>query len=257
MLKMEKQKHREIIKAQFSKQAKGYTSVKAHAEALNLLITMSCVSEKDDVLDIACGSGIVSCAFAKYARHVTGVDITAEMLDQARSLQAQNNLENMEWILGDVDPLDFSSNQFSIVLSRFSFHHFLAYENVFEEMIRVCKPGGIVMVADVALPDEKRKAYDRMELLRDPSHTGVLTPDMFETLFQHPLLTGSRTSYYDMNIALDTQLNASFMTDDNREKFRALIFQDVNKNDLGINVTLIGNSYQLYYPIHIYMATKQ
>jgi len=254
---MEKQKHNEIIKAQFSRQAKGYTSVKAHAEALNTLIEMSCVSERDNVLDIACGSGIVSCAFAKYARHVTGIDITEEMLEQARKLQAQDNLTNMEWVLGDVDPLKFSSNQFSIVLSRFSFHHFLAYKEVFEEMIRVCKPGGVVMVADVALPDEKRKAYDEMELLRDPSHTGVLTSEIFEKLFQHPLLTNSMTSHYDMNIALETQLNASYMTGENREKFRALIFQDVNKNNLGVNVTQIKNSYQLYYPIHIYMATKK
>jgi ubiquinone/menaquinone biosynthesis C-methylase UbiE len=254
---MEKLKHNEIIKAQFSKQAVGYTSVKAHAEALNTLIEMSSVSSKDNVLDVACGSGIVSCAFAKYARHVTGVDITAEMLEQARKLQTQNNLTNLEWVLGDADPLKFNSNKFSIVLSRFSFHHFLEYEKVFEEMIRVCIPGGIVMVVDVALPNEKRKAFDEMELLRDPSHTGVLSPDMFKNLFQHPFLTNSRASHYQMNIALETQLNASFMTDESQEKFRALIFKDVNRNDLGVNVTQINNSYQLYYPVHIYLATKR
>jgi len=254
---MEKQKHNEIIKAQFSKQAKGYTAVKAHAEALDTLIEMSRVSEKDNVLDIACGSGIVSCAFAKYARHVTGIDITEEMLEQARKLQAQNDLTNINWVLGDVDPLKFSSNQFSIVLSRFSFHHFLEYEKVFKEMIRVCNPGGIVMVVDVALPEENRKAYDKMELLRDPSHTGVLTSEIFEKLFRHTLLTNNRTSYYEMNIDLETQLNASFMTDENRAKFLTLISQDVNKNNLGVNVTQIKNSYQLYYPVHIYMATKR
>lgn len=254
---MEKLKHNEIIKAQFSKQAAGYTSVRAHAEALNTLIEMSSVSSKDNVLDVACGSGIVSCAFAKYARHVTGVDITAEMLEQARKLQTQNNLTNLEWVLGDADPLKFNSNKFSIVLSRFSFHHFLEYEKVFEEMIRVCIPGGIVMVVDVALPNEKRKAYDEMELLRDPSHTGVLSPDIFKNLFQHPFLTNSRTSHYKMNIALETQLNASFMTDENQKKFRALIFKDASRNDLGVNVTQINDSYQLYYPVHIYLATKR
>lgn len=254
---MERQKHNEIIKEQFSKQAAGYTSVKAHAEALDMLIEMSCVSQKDNVLDIACGSGIVSCAFAKYARHVTGIDITEGMLEQARKLQAQNNLTNMEWVLGDVDPLKFSNDRFSIVLSRFSFHHFLEYEKVFEEMVRVCKPGGIVMVVDVVLPNEKRKAYDGMELLRDPSHTGVLTFEKFEKLFRHPLLINSGTAHYEMNIELETQLNASFMTDKNREKFRALIIGDANKNNLGVNVTQIKNSYQLYYPIYIYMVTKK
>lgn len=254
---MKTQEHNEIIKAQFSKQAAGYASVKGHAEALHTLIEMSCVSGKDDVLDVACGSGIVSCAFAKYARHVTGIDITEEMLEQARKLQAQSNLTNIRWILGDVDPLKFASSRFSIVLSRFTFHHFLEYEKVFEEMIRVCKPGGVVMVVDVALPDEKRKAYDEMELLRDPSHTAVLTTEIFDKLFQHPLLTDHRTSHYEMNIALETQLNASFMTGENREKFCALISQDMNTNNLGVNVTQINNDYQLYYPVHIYLSTKR
>lgn len=254
---MEKQKHNEIIKAQFSKQAVGYTSVKAHAEALDILIEMSGVSMKDHVLDIACGSGIVSCAFAMHAHHVTGIDITEEMLEQARRLQAQNNLTNMKWILGDVDPLKFSNNQFSIVLSRFSFHHFLEYEKVFEEMIRVCKPGGVVMVVDVVVSDEKRKVYDEMELLRDSSHTGVLTSEIFEKLFLHPSLTNSRTSHYEMNIKLETQLDASFMTDENREKFRKLIFRNVGKNNLGIKVNKINNSCRLYYPIGIYMAVKK
>ena len=254
---MEKQEHNEIIKAQFTKQAAGYTSVKAHGDALDMLIEMSCVSMKDNVLDLACGSGIVSCAFAKHARHVTGIDITDEMLVEARKLQAQNHLTNMKWVLGDVDPLKFGNNQFSIVLSRFSFHHFIAYEKVFEEMIRVCKPGGVVMVVDVVLPNEKCKAYDEMELLRDPSHTAVLTAEIFERLFRHPLLINRRTSHYQMNIELEAQLNASFMTNDNREKFRELILSDIGKNSLGIKASQINNSYHLYYPIGIYMATKK
>lgn len=254
---MEKQEHNERIKDQFSRQAEGYTSVKAHSDALNLLIEMSGVSDKDNVLDLACGSGIVSCAFAKYAHHVTGIDITEGMLEQARKLQAQSKLTNIEWVLADVEPLQFDNNQFSIVLSRFSFHHFLEYEKVFTEMIRVCKPGGVVMVVDVVLPNEKREAYDTMEIMRDPSHTGVLTPEGFEKLFQHPLLSNCRTSCYDMNIDLETQVNASFMTDQKLEKFREMIYTDVDKNNLGIKITQINNSYQLYYPIGIYMATKK
>ncbi len=70
---MDKQQHNKAIKEQFSKQAAAYTSVQAHSDALDLLIEMSGVSEKDHVIDLACGSGIVSCEFAKYAGHVTGL----------------------------------------------------------------------------------------------------------------------------------------------------------------------------------------
>lgn len=256
ILNMERLQHNQIIKEQFAKQAVGYSAVKAHGEALSTLIEMSGVHQNDLVLDLACGSGIVSCAFAKHAKHVTGIDITPEMLDQARQLQTQNKLSNMDWVLADVDPLPFMDHQFSIVVTRFSFHHFLAYEKVFEQMVRVCAPGGVVMVVDVAVPASKCSAYDQMEKLRDPSHTGVLTPQIFRHLFSHPLLTDFKTADYKMNISLNTQLAASYMTDENKKKFRQLIYDDIYKNNLGVSASLINNHYELYYPVHIYMATK-
>jgi ubiquinone/menaquinone biosynthesis C-methylase UbiE len=39
---------------------------------------------KDTVLDVACGTGIVSCTFAKVVFHVTGIDITPAMVEQAK-----------------------------------------------------------------------------------------------------------------------------------------------------------------------------
>lgn len=253
---MDKQKHNENIREQFSKQAASYTSIKAHAEALDLLIQMSGVSKQDHVLDVACGSGIVSCEFAKHAGHVTGIDITENMLVQARELQARNNLNNVAWVLADAVPLLFDDNQFSIVVSRFSFHHFIDYEKVLDEMIRVCKPNGTVMVIDVALPAEKAAAYNTMERLRDPSHVAALTVDQFDNLFRQTRLSNCRKAGYTMAIELETQLNASFPNPGDREKLRELIMNDAGKDHLGVRVTNVDGKFQLYYPIHIYAGQK-
>jgi ubiquinone/menaquinone biosynthesis C-methylase UbiE len=253
---MDKQKHNENIKEQFSKQAIAYTSVKAHSNALNILIEMSNVSKYDNVIDIACGSGIVSCEFAKYANHVTGVDITEKMINQAKELQLKNNLTNVDWVLDDVVPLKFEDSQFSIVVSRFSFHHFIDCEKVLDEMIRVCKPNGTVIVVDVALPKEKLEAYDKMEKLRDSSHVGALSLDKFEELFQHSNLSNCLKSNYKMAIELETQLNASFPNLGDREKLRTMIIKDTGINNLGVNVTEINGKYHLHYPIHIYIGQK-
>lgn len=254
---MDRQKHNENIREQFSKQAVSYTSIKAHADALDTLIQMSNVSKSDTVLDVACGSGIVTCEFAKYVKHVTGVDITENMLKQARELQLKNELNNIDWVLDDVLPLGFEANQFSIVVSRFSFHHFIDCEKVLEEMIRVCKPNGTVMVVDVALPKEKLEAYDKMEKLRDPSHAGALSLDKFDSLFKENYrLTNCRTSGYKMAIELETQLNASFPDPGGREKLKRLIVDDIDKDTLGVNVTRIDGKYQLYYPIYVYTGQK-
>ncbi len=253
---MDKSKHNENIKDQFSKQAIAYTAIEAHANALDILIQMSGVSKDDNVIDVACGSGIVSCEFAKFANHVTGIDITENMLKQARELQAKNELSNIDWILDDVVPLRFDNEQFSIVVSRFSFHHFIDYERVFDEMIRVCKPKGNIMVVDVALPNEKLIAYDTMEKLRDSSHVGALSLDKFEQLFQNKKLTNCRKTNYNMVIDLETQLKASFLNPEDKENLRSMIINDAGVNNLGIGVSKVDGGYQLQYPICVYVGQK-
>ncbi|PZX94559.1 methyltransferase type 11 [Flavobacterium aquariorum] len=253
---MDKQLHNENIKKQFSKQATSYTAVAAHRDSLELLIEMADVSKEDIVLDIACGSGIVTCEFAKYAHHVTGIDITKGMLDEAEKLQLANNLTNINWILDDVVPLQFFDNQFSIVVTRFSFHHFIDYEKVFDEMIRVCKTNGTIMVVDAVLPNEKVNKYDQMEKIRDSSHAGVLTGESFDALFQASQIKECKKFFYEMPIELETQLNASYLSNIEKEKLRLMITQDVDKNDLGISVNRIEGKYYLHYPICIYVGKK-
>ncbi|MGV8138827.1 MAG: class I SAM-dependent methyltransferase [Mangrovibacterium sp.] len=254
---MDKQQHNKAIKEQFSKQAAAYTSVKAHSDALDLLIEMSGVSEKDHVIDLACGSGIVSCEFAKYAGHVTGIDITESMLKLARKLQLKNKLTNIDWVLDDVLPLKFKDNQFSIVISRFGFHHFIDYDKVFDEMIRVCKSGGTVMVVDVALPEDKLEAYDTMEKLRDSSHVGALSLNKFDELFQTNKLVNYRKTSYKMAIELENQLSASFPDPAARGKLKSMIVGDAGINNLGVNVTLADEKYQLYYPVQVCVGQKK
>src|SRR5262245_11901221 len=111
--------HQQTIIAQFTKQAGAYTNISAHSDALEKLVQLSGLHENDYVLDIACGSGIVACAFAHHAKHVTGIDITERMLDEAKRLQQQQGLHNMSWHTGEVESLPYEEEAFGIVVSRF------------------------------------------------------------------------------------------------------------------------------------------
>lgn len=251
---MDTKNHHENIVAQFSKQASGYTSIRSHCDSLEKLIAIASASKKDDVLDIACGSGIVSCEFAKYTNHVTGIDMTQRMLDEAQKLQVRHNITNVTWQIGDVENLPYDDGSFSIVISRFGFHHFLNPLNVLSEMKRVCKSDGIVLVVDVSLPDSQIEKYNEMEKIRDCSHVAALSLTDFAVLFEKAGLKNLNSDFYSMRIGLEEQLEASFPSDS--DTLKNMIIADVGVNDLGINVTKANDEYNLHYPIHIFSASN-
>ena len=87
------------------------------------MIRLSSPRQSDTVLDVACGTGIVVCEYAKFVNHVVGIDLTPAMIEQAKILQRKKKLNNIEWRTRDVSILPFNDNSFSIVITRYSFHH--------------------------------------------------------------------------------------------------------------------------------------
>src|SRR5215467_11645367 len=124
---MSTSEHSELIRDQFTRQAIPFSTAASIKDeiALNLLIEASGAGPTDTVLDVACGGGIVVCGFARVVKHATGIDLTPAMLERARKLQEEKKLTNVTWKRGDVLPLPFPDASFSIVTSRFAFHHFL------------------------------------------------------------------------------------------------------------------------------------
>lgn len=248
--------HQELIVDQFTRQAVPFTQVPAHSseESLRLLIQMANLTSKDVVLDVACGSGIVACAFASVASHVTGIDITPAMLEQAELMAQQRSLSNLTWQQGDIEALPFSDASFSLVLSRYAFHHFLHPDVVLSEMIRVCRPGGRILIADVALPPEKVDAYNHLERLRDPSHTRALTLCELQTLVSQARLQIIRMAFYKVAMTLEQQLAASFPNPGDDERIRQLVRDDLGIDNLGIDAHLRGDEIWYTVPITVIVA---
>src|SRR3954463_7940563 len=177
----------DIVVDQFTRQATPFANSAAmrDEDALRLLVEVSGAGADDTVLDVACGPGLVVAAFARLCRHVTGIDLTPAMIGKAREHAAALGLTNVDWHVGNVLPLPFADRSFSLVVSRFAFHHFPDPAAVMREMVRVCARPGRVMVADIAASDapERAAALNRMERLRDPSHTRALPLAELRELF--------------------------------------------------------------------------
>lgn len=256
MTKRSQQEHDAGIVDQFTKQAIPFTQLPWHLDSIQMLIEMSKVTSDDTVLDVACGPGMVACEFARVARHVTGIDITPKMIEQARKRQEEQGLGNLSWDVGTVLPLPYESETFSAVITRYSFHHFLDHQAVLSEMCRVCKQGGVVLIADAALPKENVDAYNRMEKLRDPSHTRALSYDEWEKLIRDSGLKNLRHGSYKVEMELEKQLKASFPNSGDDEKIRDIFRNDIGVNSLGMNAHWSGNKIHFSYPISIYVGNK-
>src|SRR5436305_13835605 len=164
--------HRDLIVEQFTKQAVPFSTAPGirDEEALGLLVEFAGAAPAGTGLDVACGPGLVVCAFAAVVRHATGIDVTPAMIERGRALAAEKGLANVAWQVGDVLPLPYPDGAFSLVVSRFAFHHFPDPRAVLPEMKRVCAPGGRVAVVDGAASEDPAKAaaLTRRDKHREP-----------------------------------------------------------------------------------------
>src|SRR3954470_17096621 len=204
----------DIVVDQFTRQATPFANSAAmrDEDALRLLVEVSGAGAEDTVLDVACGPGLVVAAFARLCRDVTGIDLTPAMIGKAREHAAALGLTNVDWHVGNVLPLPFADRLFSVVLSRFAFHHFPDPLAVLREMARVVTRPGRIVIADMAASDDPQKAaaLNTRERLRDPSHTRALSPAELRGLFTHAELPPPRETYYDVRADLEGLLKTSF-----------------------------------------------
>jgi ubiquinone/menaquinone biosynthesis C-methylase UbiE len=247
---------RQLILDQFTRQAVPFSEMHARddAEIHQLLIDTAGITSTDEVLDVACGPGLVACEVAKVARHVTGIDLTPAMITQARTRQQSLGLTNLSWTVGDAQPLPFPNGAFSRVITRYSFHHFTDPAGVFAEMLRVCRPGGRVTVADVFTTSaEQAEAYDRLERFRDPSHTHALQLTELESLFAG--LTDVRRAFYKYPVKVDELLARSFPEPGGAEQFRRMVEADIGVDQMGISA-FRDSGLGFAFPVVILSAEK-
>lgn len=230
--------HHDTIVDQFTRQAVPFATAAPirDAAALQLIVDAAGAGAGDTVLDVACGPGLVACAFARVAAHVTGIDLTPAMLEQARGLAAERGLTNVAFQQGDVLPLPFADASFSIVVSRFAFHHFPDPAAVLAEMRRVCRPAGRVVVADLmASPDPvKAAAFHRMEMLRDPSHARALSLDELRGLFRAGGLAGAGETYWNMEVDVEDLLQRSFPVEGGAAAIRRMFADSIAGDAMGL-----------------------
>jgi SAM-dependent methyltransferase len=203
--------HSTSIRDEFAHQADAFarSPTMSLAETLDAVVDLVPEDPTARWAEVACGPGLISRAMARRVGSVQGLDLTPAMVDKARAEATAAGVGNVSFTVGDATALDLAADSFDGAITRFSLHHIPAPLRVLEEMRRVVKPGGLVIVADHVTDDAGEAAawHEQVERLRDPSHWACLTPARLAALGERAGLEPDLDRVVPFQIDYDEWLN--------------------------------------------------
>lgn len=141
------------------------------AGLLGKMVEMARVGPEATLLDVCCGTGLVGAGFKGRVRRRVGLDLTAEMMEQAR-----DRLD--EWVQGSADHMPFVDGAFDITVCRQALHFVESPGGVAREMFRVLRPGGQAIIAHrVPYGPEDAAWWEQVNRKKQPLLKNILLPD--------------------------------------------------------------------------------
>jgi ubiquinone/menaquinone biosynthesis C-methylase UbiE len=125
--------------------------VKRHHKLLDLVVELSRIKDNDIVLDIGCGTGLLSLKFLREADClIYGIDSSSDMLKLFKNKIKKLGLSRkITCELEDAENLDFKIDFFDIIASTVTLHHVKNKYPVIKKIYRVLKPGGKFILGDI------------------------------------------------------------------------------------------------------------
>jgi len=186
-------------------------------------IALASLKKGEVVLDLGSGAGF-DCFLAADRvgpeGKVIGVDMTPEMLEKARENAEKDNVNNIEFRLGEIENLPVADGAVDIMISNCVINLSTDKDRVFSEAFRVLKPGGRIIVSDIVLtrelPDIIRKSVS--------AYVGCISGAVIKEDYLDAV---SKAGFTDVKILDETNFPINHIVSDNT----AVII----KNDLNLD----------------------
>ena len=186
--------YEERARAIFGARADMYTTSASHTDqqVLGRLVEIAEPEAKWRVLDIGTGTGHTALALAPHVHEVVGLDLTEEMLREARALTQERKIGNVTFRVADVHSLpDEFEGTFDLVTCRRAAHHFSDIRLAVTEMVRMLRSGGLLLIDDRSVPEDDwvDETMHQLDCLHDESHVRQYRPSRWREILEAAGLT--------------------------------------------------------------------
>ncbi|MFF0591426.1 class I SAM-dependent methyltransferase [Streptomyces sp. NPDC003781] len=197
------------------------------SELGNVLLDMTAPGPSDRVLDVACGTGLVSRLFTGRVAEVVGVDVTEEMAEQARP-----HLSRL--VVAPAEDLPFEDDEFDLVVCRQGVQ-FMDLPAAVEEMVRVVRPGGRVVIINLcAYGEQDRDEYFEILRLRNPVRRHFFLPSDLTELLRTAGCDPEEARLYVSVEDVDVWSDHGAIDEERREAIRA-VYRDASADFLALH----------------------
>jgi len=252
--------HTEKVQRQFSRQASAYAQTKQARDvrAMAGLVKLTQADASSVTLDVACGPGRLTAAFAQQVAQAHGIDATENLLAIARSETREMGLTNIEFTHGSALDMPYPAASFDTVSCRAAFHHFAAPSAVLKEMVRITKPDGQILIADILGHSDPTFAanHDCIEQLCDTSHVQCLSSETFEALFQRAGLQATKTHRGTADYELESWLLHGGPDRATADKIRKLMNANQSNDETGLQVRVEDGVVKFSHQTVVYVLER-